>query len=160
MSEKNNDNLKIYNELFYNSEDGACRYKDAADNSVFGYYNCLQFYIEYESEKFIRITFTQLADPTKELEMLKQLYTAGHCLSKVYGKPTVYYDRLTFYEEFNLETVNPTLEWCLDKEKEDEFIRSVINDCHLLNDKCINVKPFTGKRLDYYKSESKYILKK
>ena len=154
------DSSKVYNELLLNSKNGACRYRYNDGSNVVGRYNDYSFFIECNRNSFIRVTFFEVDDKSKQFEMVKALYDIGEILGGIYGTPTVYYDRLILYEDFNVETVNPTLEWCLDKKNEDEIVRNIVNDIHLLDDRSVNVRLFTGKRIEYYKDSSQYVLKK
>lgn len=117
--------------------------------------NC--FYVKYNREHFARITMDRNAATDSYDSSI--LYELGEKISKMIGNPIVYYEMS--FEQNGIEKMNPTLEWCLDKEVVDDYIKDVVND-RIYDDgtKCVNVKVLNGKSIKDYKEGPQLLLKR
>lgn len=113
-------------------------------------YDGFHFYLKYSKDKFARITQTKfIGDPLKAQDAL---YELSNLISEMIGNPIAYYDMC--FRESGISHVNPTFEWCLDKNNINNYIFSIENN-RLFDDgsECLNVKIFnTNKEIKNNKS--------
>lgn len=117
-------------------------------------YKGYHFYLKYNRDHFARLEKTQCFDNNKEI-----LFEFASLISEIIGNPIAYYE-MHFVED-GQNKVNPTIEWCLDKEKEDEYVNNIINN-RLFDDggKCLDVKIFDFQETVDSQNKPQVLLKK
>ena len=119
------------------------------------YENIVKFSLKYNKDHFARVS---MDTGCKESVSVDSLFELGEIVSRMIGNPTVYYDMS--FKKSGIEKINPTLDWCLEKDLVDHYISDIING-RMFDDggKCLNVRVFDEKINDNSKKRLQLTLK-
>lgn len=150
------DCYEMINFLVESSRDLVCFYHEIGPITTFRYKG-YHFYLKYNKDYFARVVQTEfVGDKTKAKAALDEIC---NLISEMIGCPIAYYE-MAYYKD-GKEKINPTIEWCLNKEIVDEYISGIVND-QLFDDggKCLNVKLFDGRNINDSKKVPQLSLRK